>query len=168
MSFAQGVAALANGGLRAAPIILAIWVCLTTQAPPAAAAPLGKAISTREAREDAVRAIPYAQLSRSARAKVSNVLSATTLYRRMPSQRIDCDADLFQFLIEHPDLVVNIWQVLGISEVTLSRLDAHRFEADDKAGTLGSLEFLHSSPSLHLIYAQGTYEGPLFGRPIKG
>ncbi len=168
MSIANRIATLASAGLEATPAILAIWAGLTMLAPCAMATQPAKTVSTREAREDAVRAIPYAKLSRGARAKVSNVISATTLYRRLPRQRIDCDPGLFQFLIEHPDLVVNIWEVLGISEVSLTRVDAHRFETDDGAGTLGSIEFLHSSPTLHLMYSEGSYEGPLFARPVKG
>ena len=173
MSIANRSGSPASTGFGATPVILAVWTSLAILAPRADAAQSAKgqpakAMSTREAREDAVRAIPYAKLGRGARARVSNVLSATTLYRRLPNQRIDCDPRLFQFLIEHPDLVVNIWEVLGISEVTLSRVDAHRFEANDGAGTLGSIDFLHSSPTLHLLYAEGSYEGPLFGRPVKG
>ncbi|HUY32915.1 MAG TPA: hypothetical protein VMV69_09050 [Pirellulales bacterium] len=168
MSIANRSVALASAGLGATPMILAIWASLAMPAPRAGAAQPVKAMSTREAREDAVRAVPYAKLNRGARARVSNVLSATTLYRRLPSQRIDCDPVLFQFLIEHPDVVVNIWEVLGISDVSLARINARHFEADDRAGTLGSIEFLHNSPTLHLLYAEGSYEGPLFGRPVRG
>jgi len=173
MSIAIRRGSLVSAGFGATPVILVVWASLailvpSTSAAQHAKAQPAKAMSTREAREDAVRAIPYAKLNRSARARVSNVLSATTLYRRLPNQHVDCDPKLFQFLIEHPDLVVNIWEVLGISEVSLSRVDAHHFEADDGAGTLGSIDFLHSSPSIHLLYAEGSYEGPLFGRPVKG
>ncbi|HEV3005631.1 MAG TPA: hypothetical protein VGX78_14290 [Pirellulales bacterium] len=168
MSFAKGIRALLHAGFKAATVIGAIWASSFAQSPTALGAHPIKIISTREAREDAVRAIPYAKLGRSARAKVSNVLSATTLYRRMPSQRVDCDPALFEFVIEHPDLIVNIWQILGISEVTVDRLDQNRFEADDKAGTLGHIDFLHKSPTLHLLLAEGAYEGPLFGRPVRG
>ncbi len=177
MSKAIRSGSLASTGLWATAVMLAVWASLAILVPRAGAAQATraqsakaqpKAMSTREAREDAVRAIPYAKLSRGARARVSNVLSATTLYRRLPNQHIDCDPRLFQFLIEHPDLVVNIWEVLGISEVSLSRVDVNRFNADDGAGTLGSIDFLHSSPTVHLLYAEGSYEGPLFARPVKG
>lgn len=124
--------------------------------------------SSREARDEAVRTIPFARLDPEARAKISRVLSATTLYRRLPAQMIECDPNLYVFLVEHPDLVVNIWEVLGISEVSVERLNDTTFSANDKAGTLGRMEFLHCSPELHLVYAEGSYDGPLFGRTIKG
>ncbi|HVX60342.1 MAG TPA: hypothetical protein VHC19_07070 [Pirellulales bacterium] len=96
------------------------------------------------------------------------MLSTTTLYRRLPAQMIECDPNLYVFLVEHPDLVVNIWEVLGISEVVVKRLGEQTFSANDKAGTIGRMEFLHCSPDLHLLYAEGSYDGPLFGRSIKG
>jgi hypothetical protein len=151
----------------------AVWVALVcggmvayAPAPAQAAHPSGS--SSRELRDEAARAIPFAKLDRNARAKVSQVLSTTTLYRRLPAQMIECDPNLYVFLVEHPDLVVNIWEVLGISEVVVKRLGEQTFSANDKAGTIGRMEFLHCSPDLHLLYAEGSYDGPLFGRSIKG
>jgi hypothetical protein len=146
----------------------AVCACFGFASGAARAAQPTAATSSREARDDAARAIPYAKLDREARAKVSRVLSATTIYRRLPSQSIECDPNLYLFLIERPDLVVNIWEALGISEVSVERLSDRAFSANDKAGTLGRMEFLHRSPALHLVYAEGSYDGPLFGRTIKG
>lgn len=143
------------------------WIAVNAPSAIPAAQPAAAA-STRESRDEAARAIPFAKLDSEARAKVSRVLAATTLYRRMPSQMIECDPNLYVFLVEHPDLVVNIWETLGISEVSVERLNERSFSANDKAGTLGRMEYLHRSPELHLVYAEGSYDGPLFGRSIKG
>ncbi|MEX0712300.1 MAG: hypothetical protein WD278_08115 [Pirellulales bacterium] len=127
-----------------------------------------KASSSRQARADAVRSIPYARLNREARAKVSSVLASTTIYRRLPSQVIDCDPSLYLFLVEHPDLIVNIWEVLGISQVALSRTGENTFQANDGSGTLGQVEYLYRSHDVHLLYAEGSYEGPIFTSPVRG
>lgn len=150
-----------------------IWValycgCMGTFATTAVQAAHPSGGSSREARDEASRAIPFAKLNRNAKVKVSRVLAATTLYRRLPAQMIECDPNLYVFLVEHPDLIVNIWEVLGISDVAVKRLGEKTFSANDKAGTLGRMEFLHCSPELHLLYAEGSYDGPLFGRSIKG
>ena len=142
------------------------WMGMYAPAPVQAAQPTGS--SSRELRDEASRAIPFAKLDRTSKVKVSRVLSTTTLYRRLPAQMIECDPNLYVFLVEHPDLVVNIWEVLGISEVAVKRLGEQTFSANDKAGTIGRMEFLHCSPELHLLYAEGSYDGPLFGRSIKG
>jgi hypothetical protein len=127
-----------------------------------------EATSSREAREEVLRRLSKAELSREDRAKVNGILGATTIYRRLPSQMIECDPHLYVFLVEHPDLVVNIWEALGISEVQVEQIGEGLYSANDKAGTVGRMQFLHASPDMHVVYAEGSYEGPLFGRPIKG
>lgn len=145
---------------------LAVWASWATAATPPEYEP--KANTRRKAREEAVKAIPYDKLARDAQAKVSRVLKSTTLFRRLPNQMIECDPRLFLFLVDHPDLVVNLWQVLGVSDVTLNRGGENMFEANDGAGTNGRIEFLYRSANTHVVYAEGIYEGPLFGRPIRG
>lgn len=139
--------------------------------PPARTAKPAKATqgtSSREARDEAMRAIPYAQLDRSSRIKVGAVLANSTIYRRLPVETIECDPKLFVFLIEHPDLVVNMWEALGVSEVELLRAGDAVFDASDKAGTRGRIEYIYRGPQIHLIYADGTYTGALFARPVRG
>lgn len=154
---------------------LALLVALWVGAPQArAAAPSKKApkppqgTSAREAREDAVRAVPYARLDRAARGKVSNVLANPTIFRRLPTQTIECDPHLYIFLVEHPDLVVNIWDVMGISDVSIDRVSEPVFDVNDRAGTRGRLEFVYRGPDLHVVYAHGSYTGPMLPRPVRG
>ena len=124
--------------------------------------------SSRAAREDAVRSIPYAQLDRAARNKISPVLANPTIFRCLPAQTIECDSNLYLFLVEHPDLVVNLWEVMGISEVALSRVAEATFDANDKAGTRGRLEYVYHGPELHVVFAEGDYTGSMLPRPVRG
>lgn len=139
-------------------------------APPAQArrdkSPAGS--SSREAREEAMRAIPYNELDRAARIKVGAVLANTTIFRHLPATAIECDPELFVFLVEHPDLVVNIWEALGVSEVELRRTGDATYDAGDKAGTRGQIEYLYVGPQTHLVYADGSYTGSLMSRPVRG
>lgn len=160
--------------LRLGPLVMAIvWgAALAAQAAtPARSMNRGKppqGSSSREARDEAMRAIPYNQLDRNARIKVGAVLSNTTIFRHLPLETIECDPNLFVFLIEHPDLVVNIWEALGVSEVELLRSGDSTFDASDKAGTRGRLEYLYQEPQVHVVYADGTYTGSLMSRPVRG
>jgi hypothetical protein len=152
-------------------VIVSICVGAAEAATPSRASRHGKSeqgSSSREARDEAMRAIPYNQLDRDARIKVGAVLSNTTIFRRLPAETIECDANLFVFLIEHPDLVVNIWEALGVSEVELRRASEDTFDASDKAGTRGRIEYLYQGPRTHLVYADGTYTGSLMSRPVRG
>ncbi len=117
---------------------------------------------------DAVRSIPYKELDKDGKAKVSAVLSNVSFFRRMPTQVIRCDPDLYLFMLRHLDVTVDIWKQLGISNISLSRTGPHTFRAVDSSGSRSDIQFLYSSPDTQLVYAVGSYAGPVFSRPIKG
>ena len=127
-----------------------------------------QADTSMAARQNAVRSIPFTQLDDMAKAKVRSVLSDVTVFRRMPVQVIDCDPDLYLFLVRHPDVVVNIWEVLKLGNVKLRQTGNDTYRVVEAIGTLANMEFLYSSPETHVVYAEGIYEGPLFARPVRG
>jgi hypothetical protein len=135
---------------------------------PASAEEASKAIWSRAARREATQAMPLAGLARADHDRVQYVLGHTTIYRRLPVKQIDCDPQLFLFLVRHPEVLVNIWEVLGVSNVTLQRSGPTTFLASDGHGTLGNVNILRDEASRQLIYAEGAYEGPLLKWPIRG
>ncbi len=120
------------------------------------------------ARRDAIQSIPFEQLDRDGREKVVSVLQNTAAFRRLPTQVIDCDPHLFLFLVRHPDVAVNIWRVLNLSQLELRQTGSNRFALLEPTGTRLEAEFLYQSPELHVMYGEGTYMGPLLGRPVHG
>ncbi len=124
--------------------------------------------STREAREDALRAIPYRALNADGRRKVDAVLDNVTVFRRMPTQSIPCDPDLFLFMVRHPDVIVDLWRALGISNISLVRTGPDTFHGRDTEGSMTDIQFLYSSSDTHLIYAVGNYVGGVFTKPVQG
>ncbi len=124
--------------------------------------------TSRAARQSAVQGIPVEKLEPQARTKVFSVLSNISVFRRMPVGVVDCDPDLYLFLVRHPDVVVNIWEVLKISQLKLRQVDENTYHMSDAAGTSATVEFLYRSHDTHLAYAEGSYDGPLTARPVKG
>lgn len=127
-----------------------------------------RATTSRAARDSAVQAIPIEKLEPPARDKVASVISDVTVFRRMPVGVVNCDPDLYLFMVRHPDVIVNIWEVLDISNLKLRQIDRDTYQIADAAGTLATVEFLYRSHDTHLIYAEGSYDGPLAARPVKG
>lgn len=127
-----------------------------------------KANTSPSSRREAIHAIPMDRLTPEARAKVQWVLDHTSVYRRLPIRVVICDAELYRFLVQHPDVVVNIWQALGVSHLAMRQLDPDTYQVDDDAGTSGTLQFLHRSPDLQLIYVDGRYTGRMFGHHVRG
>jgi len=127
-----------------------------------------RATTSRAARQSAVKSIPVEKLSAQSRAKVDSVLSRISVFRRMPIRVVDCDPHLYLFLVRHPDVVVNIWEVLKISSLKLRQIEPDKYRLLESFGTLATVEFLYHSHDTHVIYAEGSYDGPLFAKPVRG
>jgi hypothetical protein len=151
--------------VRAALTILAVAVANQYSD---AVTTVGKAETNRAAREQAIRDIPFQGLNPQAREKIAAVVKRPTLYRRMPANVIDCDPALFRFLIRHPEVVVNIWQLMGITKVTATRLGPYLLETTDGVGTRSKVELVYGTNDTHLLYCEGDYDGPLCRQPLTG
>jgi hypothetical protein len=157
---------------------VAAFGVLSWFAGPAMALPPALSVSARHnaseanasdaARRDAMRSIPLEKLSRADRAKVGAVLSNVSVFRRMPIKVVDCDPNVYLFLVRHPDVVVNIWEVFNISRLRLQQTAENQFQLAEPAGAAAKLQFVYRSHDTHVVYCEGTYEGPLLARPVKG
>jgi hypothetical protein len=133
-----------------------------------AADPTNKATTSHAAHDDALRTIPLDKLPADARPKVAAVLNDTSLFRRLPVQVVDCEPELFNFMESNPDVIVNIWQLMGVTNVKLDRIDGNRFHCSDGDGTTARAEIIYRNQDTEIIYADGLYEGPLFPRAVRG
>ena len=134
----------------------------------AAGAGAAEGTSSETARQDALRSIPWERLSAAGQAKAEAVIANQSIFRRLPTKTIDCDPDLYLFLVRHPDVVVNIWEVLKISEVQFRQTGTSRFRLTEPGGTAIALEFLYRSRDLQIIYGEGEYQGPVFTKALGG
>ena len=157
----------ANRRHRAAWLLLAL-VALALTTPAYAAQPVPQGTSSAAARKAAIKDLPLDRLDESDRERVIEVLKHTSVYRRLPNQVMRCDPELFQFMIENPEVLANIWQLLGIEDIVLERTSPTTFRADDGEGTRGDVEMLYRNHDTCLVYAGGSYDGPLFSQPITG
>jgi hypothetical protein len=128
--------------------------------------------STSDAtRDEARRLIPMAKVDSEYRDAVRSVVGDPTLFRRLPTNVIDCRPQLYTFLVQNPEVLVELWRELGISKVQLTRLDEKTFRLEDGAGTTGKLVIVQQTCDANaqnrvVMYAQGTYDGKPFPRPI--
>lgn len=125
-----------------------------------------------EARREAMQAIPLRNLSKQDRHVVQAVLKDCSLYRRMPTEMVDCDPQLFSFLAQNPEMLVEMWQQMGISRVSLKRTGANTFSLADGAGTTGKLVIVEQqcderAQNRIVMYSEGQYEGKPFKEPIR-
>ena len=115
-------------------IVVGIGILLSAATARAADPSAGKATNSRAARDEAVKSIPFDKLSGEMRTRVSTVINNVSVYRRLPTQSIDCDPDLFVFLVRNPEVIVDIWRVMGITNMTLDRSGPDRYRASRRPG----------------------------------
>ena len=160
---------LAGGiSLSAAPPI-----SQTSGPPPSGnAAGANDATSSRAARDEAIRAVPWKQMSPANRRTAQTIINSASIYRRLPTRIIDCDPDLFTFLLQHPEVVIDVWRVMGVSQVALTKAPDGIYHGTDGAGTTGTVRYLFSNwganaQNVAVVYADGAYSGAPFVTPLK-
>ena len=129
---------------------------------------LSKASTSGRDRDAAIRSIPFDQMTPETREKLWPILSKPDIYRRLPVVSINCDPDLYLHMVRHPEVVVNIWHLMGITQVESKRVAPFVFDASDGAGTVSRVELVYGTPNLHVMYGEGLYEGSLLKNKITG
>lgn len=127
-----------------------------------------KASTTRAARDDAARSIPFDRIPADVRARIEAVVENPSIFRRLPVATIQCDPDLYLLLIHNPEIVIDIWQLMGITNMSLARTGRDQFSAADGQGTSGTLQIVYRSAGTHVIYSTGMYDGSLSPAKIRG
>src|SRR5690606_8093819 len=114
---------------------------------------------SREEKQDALRQIPLNRIAPEHQNRVATVLHDPSIFRRLPVQVIDCDPELYSFLVSYPEIVVNIWELMGITNVNVQRVSSTQFHANDGAGTVSTVTVLYADNDTKVFLAEGYYEG---------
>jgi len=128
--------------------------------------------SADEARREAISAIPLARIAPESRGEVEGILRDPSLYRRLPTSVVECRPAMLTYLVENPEVLVEIWRQLGISKVRMQRIDATHFHVSDGAGASGVLTVAEQqcdadAQNRLTLLVDGQYEGPPFQRPLR-
>lgn len=119
-------------------------------------------------RQDAQRNVPTQRLTPQGRALAQKVMDDVTVFRRLPTQSFECDAEMYRFLLSNPDMVVNMWEVMDVTKVAVSRTGQSSFKLNDGNGTVVDAYYLYRTPQQVVLYCDGVYSGSFFPRPLKG
>ena len=131
-----------------------------------------QATTSRAARLEATRAIPLKKIHPKYRPAIQQVLQDSSLYRRLPTQMVDCNPELFTYLAQNPETLVEIWRYLGITRVELQRTGSNTFRLSDNSGTTGKLTIVEQNCDTQaqnriIMLAEGGYEGKPFSKPVR-
>jgi hypothetical protein len=159
--------------MRTALLLYVCSICCALFAPQSrggcrAADPIPEGVSSRDARLSATRTIPYQRLTPQASELVRDVVENPSYFRRMPTQQIECNPDMFTFLVRRPEVMVNIWELMGITQVTTRRTSPLTFLANDGVGTTAKCDLIYGDEHLHIYYGVGNYDGTMAPRKLTG
>ena len=117
---------------------------------------------------NAVDRIPFQRITGKAQDNIRGVVERPSFFRRLPTQTIECDPELFTLLVRYPEIIVNIWDLMGITKVEVKRVAPYVFAGQDGAGTTCRCELLYGTSDVHVYYGNGAYSGTLAPRDVDG
>ena len=124
--------------------------------------------SSKSLRKQTVKSLPLNELTPETQDRINSVVLKPSIYRRLPVTSINVDPDHFRFLVRYPEVVVNIWQLMGVTKMDTTRTGPYTISSNDGAGTISSIELVYGTENLHIFYGTGTYEGPILKRKLTG
>ncbi len=117
--------------------------------------------SSKALRQQAIAGLPTARLTRQAQDRILAIANSPTIYRRLPTQAIDCDRNMFLFLARNPEVMVGMWELMGITKVKTNRTGPYQLDADDGSGTKCNVDLVYGDPNVHVYVTEGSYDGML-------
>ncbi len=164
---APGVRGRSRWLCAAAAALLLAAVCQHAAAAPSQY----EATTSRRCRDEAAGAIPFERLDPAYRARVRKIVERPSLYRRLPTEAVECHPDLFTFLSTNPDALVAVWRQLGITQVRLDRTGEGVFRFEDGYGTTGVLRIVEQqckpgAQNRMVLFADASYSGRPFRKPL--
>jgi hypothetical protein len=117
---------------------------------------------------DLLETVPLERLTPQAQQTIREIADKPTLYRRLPTQAIRCDEQMFLFLARRPETIIGIWDLMGITNVEAKRTGPYEMEAVDGCGTTCDVNLLYGDRNLHVYVADGVYDGKYAQKPITG
>ena len=124
--------------------------------------------SHRSHRAAGIKAIPFNKISGNAQKRIKDVVNRPSFYRRLPVQTIDADPEYFRLLVRKPELIVSIWQLMGVTQMSTERTGPFTVKTNDGAGTISDLELVYGNDNLHVFYGNGSYTGPMLRQKLTG
>lgn len=128
---------------------------------------LAEATSDRDVLAYTKQRLPYNRMSRGAQQRASAILSDLSQYRRMPALQYPVDPNIYQYLINHPDVAVSTWRAMGISQLQMYQTAPFEYEAKATDGSDGTADVLWRDGNQCLFIVEGRYNSPILPNPVQ-
>lgn len=128
---------------------------------------LAEASSDKQVLANTKQRLPFNRMSRGAQQRALDILRSLSQYRRMPSLQYPVDPNIYQYLINHPDVAVSTWRAMGISQLQMVQTAPFEFEASASDGSDGTADVLWRDGNQCLFIVEGNYNSPILPNPVQ-
>lgn len=145
-----------------AKICLAVLIAVACQPPKALAEE-----PRLSAKQKAIARIPFERMTTSATARVQATIDSGSVFKHLPESTIKCSQELYIQLIRYPELVCNMWELMGAAKFRVKRTGDFEFTVDDLKGSTSQVELIFGTRNTHVFLVNGSYKGPILLKNIE-
>ncbi|MFN9720561.1 MAG: hypothetical protein ACK58L_17820 [Planctomycetota bacterium] len=128
---------------------------------------VSKGESSTELEKRTAAMLPMSQISEENRRRVSEIVSDCNQFRRLPTLQYTVDEPMYRYLLEHPDVAVSTWRVMGISRFEMWQTGPMEYEARAIDGSEGLADILYRDKNQMLFICEGMYHNPVLPKPLQ-
>jgi hypothetical protein len=128
---------------------------------------LEKGDSSKAVEKVAAAEFPMRSLSAENRTRAEEVIKRCTQFRRLPKLQYAIDQPIYRYLLQHPDVAVSTWRVMGISSFQMFQTGPLEYEASASDGSEGISDILYRDENQIIFICEGSYRNILLPAPLE-
>ena len=128
---------------------------------------VSKGESSSDLQKKTVASIPLHAMAPASRQRAKTIMDDCSQYRRLPSLQYSIDEPMYRYLLQHPDVAVSTWRVMGISRFEMWQTGPMEYEAKAVDGSEGIADILYQDANQMVFVCQGTYHNVLLPKPLE-
>ncbi|MFN8710406.1 MAG: hypothetical protein ACK50J_27350, partial [Planctomyces sp.] len=122
--------------------------------------------SSAVAQRRATDSLPLNRMIGPNRNRAMSYLRQCNQFRHLPDLQYSADPSIYRYLIQHPDVAVSTWRVMGISKFEMWQTGPEKYEARAVDGSEGIMDVLYRDQQQCIFVCQGSYHNPLLPKSL--
>jgi hypothetical protein len=123
--------------------------------------------SSAELQKKAASQMPLNLMTTDKRQRAQKLLQSCNQYRKLPTLQYSIDEPIYRYLLQHPDVAVSTWRVMGISRFEMLQTGPLEYEAHAIDGSEGIADILYQDAAQTIFVCEGNYHNVLLPKPIE-
>ncbi|MCA9034974.1 MAG: hypothetical protein KDA91_07590 [Planctomycetaceae bacterium] len=128
---------------------------------------LSQGDSSGTAQNQAIAGIPLRGMTPRNRERAEQVIEKCNQFRKLPDLQYSVDVPIYRYLLQHPDVAVSTWRVMGISRFEMWQTGHMEYEARAADGSEGLADILYRDDNQCVFICDGSYHNPLLPKPLQ-